>query len=485
MKIQKIRLVSNRNSVSGTGPSSSETEQKLTISASGRLWFSAYCRSEEDDPDYGPVRKLGATLGKDRAAEVLDHIEEVFRGKIEGKRALAGSEEDDEYQLTITDTKGKNHIYYGIMSRKADRIMATLSDDLRSLIPVDGLFLFDGGYVESTSPNKVKYCYCSIQPRGMNTEYFYISDFGLLQAGDFVEVPFGKDNVMMKGVVIMSDIFEGDKVPFPADQTKHIIRQITQEEFEKTDESGDVMTPEDREDLEQIVEILEDENYDAMYQWAVEHHERDDSIQIMQKVVQCYEECVKQNMAAAALNLGTLYYEGRYVRQDYTKAYELYKIAADAGEPRAICNLGYCYYYGRHQEVDYDKAYDYFLKGALLFDDSNCLYKLGDMYLHGYHVEVNERYAYLLYERAMFASYSEDGRPDPTIADIMQRLGQCFLYGIGVSADVPKALTLLNNALTGFYYRRKEDPSAKKLIELTKKYIEDAERILDEEGDEL
>jgi hypothetical protein len=40
---------------------------------------------------------------------------------------------------------------------------------------------------------------------------------------------------------------------------------------------------------------------------------------------------------------------------------------------------------------------------------------------------------------------------------------------------------LLNNALTGFYYRKKDDPNAVQLIAETKKCIEDAEKILDSE----
>ena len=55
------------------------------------------------------------------------------------------------------------------------------------------------------------------------------------------------------------------------------------------------------------------------------------------------------------------------------------------------------------------------------------------------------------------------------------------LYGIGISPDVPKALTLLNNALSGFYYRKKDDVNAVVLIEQTKKCILDAEKYLDEE----
>ena len=102
----------------------------------------------------------------------------------------------------------------------------------------------------------------------------------------------------------------------------------------------------------------------------------------------------------AVLNFGTFYYSGKFVEQDYKKAFELYKIDADAGEIRAICNCGYCFYYGCHQEIDYAEALKYFSLGALLFNDANCLYKLGDMYLNGYGTDKNEKYAFLLYERA-------------------------------------------------------------------------------------
>ena len=481
MKVQKIRLVSNNKGRYPAPISGEETEQKLTISSSGRLWFTAYIKGSEEEQDYSAVRKLGASLGKERGEEILDKIFGVFYGRKEGKFVPEGT---GDYQLIVTDTKGQNYVYGGELSKRADRIITKLSENLRELIPIDHLFLFDGG--EETEPARpgVRYCYCSIEPKGMTTNYFYISDFGLLQVGAYVEIPFGKKNVIMKGTVISSDFFDSDKVPFAVDRTKHIIREISQEEYENTDELSEVLTAEDQEDLEQVEDLIEAENYDGMYEWAYEHHERDDVKQIMAKVVQCYEECVRQNMPIAALNLGTLYYEGRYVRQDYQKAFDLYKTAADAGEPKAISNLGFCYYYGRHQEIDYAKAYDYFLKGALLFDDASCLYMIGDMYMQGYHVEKNERYAYQLYERAMFESYGDDGRPDPSIPDIMQRLGQCLLYGIGISPDVPKAFTLLSNALTGFYYRKKDDPGAASLIRATKKCIEDAEKILDVEDED-
>ena len=69
MRIQKIRLISKK-----LGQYSStlreESEQKLTISNSGRLWFTAYSGRDDEDQDYSAVRKLGASIGKELAVEI-------------------------------------------------------------------------------------------------------------------------------------------------------------------------------------------------------------------------------------------------------------------------------------------------------------------------------------------------------------------------------------------------------------------------------
>lgn len=52
----------------------------------------------------------------------------------------------------------------------------------------------------------------------------------------------------------------------------------------------------------------------------------------MDKVRECYEICAEQGNTTAALNLGTLYYNGTSIPQDFKKAAYYYEIAAAAGE---------------------------------------------------------------------------------------------------------------------------------------------------------
>ena len=226
-------------------------------------------------------------------------------------------------------------------------------------------------------------------------------------------------------------------------------------------------------------QLILSQDWEKVFEWACDHHDRSE-ISMMDKVTSCYYFCMQHGMPKAALNLGTFYYSGRFFEQDYQRAFELYKIAADVGEPRAICNCGYCFYYGRHQEVDFAEAYKYFSLGALLYDDANCLYKLGDMFLNGYAVEKNEAHAFQLYLRALDQAQMHDDQVSAA-ADAQYRIGKCYLRGIGTEKDVEEAHVQLSFALLNFYKRRKTDGFASGLIQKTKELIAEAQAELDAE----
>lgn len=342
---------------------------------------------------------------------------------------------------------------------------------------------------------KEKFVYCTVLPAGFESTYYYLSFLGELEMGTRVEIPFGAENHLIAGTVLNCRTFNEDEVPFPLEKMKSITRILGEMKFkeylakaEKPKKkvqlkSLDSFLSKTSADLDEVDELIEDEDYDGIFCWADKHHDCVDNPEILQKVLECYELCVGQNMPQAALNLGTMYYNGRVVEQDFRKAAHYYKIAADAGIPIALCNLGYCFYYGRHQDVDYEKAYEYFLKGALLHDDINCLYKIGDMYLNGYGVEQNKTYAFILYRRAweMCEKKKEDMESYYCLPDLQFRMGKCFLRGDGTRIDAEIALNFLTQALCGFYARRKTDPFVDGLIQSTREFIEKAQEMLEDE----
>ena len=79
-----------------------------------------------------------------------------------------------------------------------------------------------------------------------------------------------------------------------------------------------------------------------------------------------YELAAKQNHKSAYNNLGIIYKNGYSVPVDYTKAFELFKKAADLGNEIGMANLGECYIYGRGVSVDIGKGFDLLQKSAKL-----------------------------------------------------------------------------------------------------------------------
>ena len=326
-----------------------------------------------------------------------------------------------------------------------------------------------------------EYCYCVVRPKGFDSVYSYIAgeDISDIRIGAYVLVPFGRQNQIVKGQVLEINMVTAEQAPFPVERTKYILEVISEEEYRADEEESRPANEKEKEDLKLLETLIEDEDYQSIFRWACDHHDCVDSPAIMMMVVYSYEICAEQNDPTAALNLGTLYYNGHGVPQDFKKAAELYEIAAAVGELRAICNLGYCYYYGRHQKVDYEKALYYFQTGALLHNDPNCLYKVGDMYDAGLGVEQNKNYAVQLYFRAIQAC--NDGENDDFCrADILLRLGKCFLKDEILEVNPERALNYLLAALSGFYARLKTDPFVGNLIEDCKEWIRKAEEMLEE-----
>lgn len=95
---------------------------------------------------------------------------------------------------------------------------------------------------------------------------------------------------------------------------------------------------------------------------------------------------------AEAINyVGTLYYSGRIVKQDFEKAKYYYSVASLKECPQATINLGYIYYYARcGGEPDYENAFECFSNAMNIgdmYEEIEAGYKLFDFYFHGHYVE--------------------------------------------------------------------------------------------------
>lgn len=230
-----------------------------------------------------------------------------------------------------------------------------------------------------------------------------------------------------------------------------------------------------------IVKELEVEDPDKLFDWAYHTENNPDASRLeLENVIYVYELFRKRGWGMAANNLGSMYYNGIYFEEDRLKALEYYEEACEMGCQLAYSNLAYCYYYGGNGvKVDYRKAFRYFSEGANLFNDPNCLYKVGDMYRFGKYVEENDNKAFQMYVRALNACNKDSDRDFELQGDIRYRLGDCFLHGIGCEIDALEALWNLCHCLPILYRRLGKDKYVENTIKKANRLLKEAEKELE------
>lgn len=93
--------------------------------------------------------------------------------------------------------------------------------------------------------------------------------------------------------------------------------------------------------------------------------------------------------AAAQMKLGTLYYKGHGVNQDYVEAARLFRLAAEKGDPYAQSNLAYMCEVGEGVPQDYQEAAKWYLKAAEQGNVQAQFYA-GRLYEKGQGIEQND-----------------------------------------------------------------------------------------------
>lgn len=150
----------------------------------------------------------------------------------------------------------------------------------------------------------------------------------------------------------------------------------------------------------------------------------------MEEFISKMEELIKaeQGDVDAQNELGVMYFEGKDVEQDYSKAAEWFLKAANQGHANAQRYLGYMYYHGKGVEQDYGKAAEYWRKAA---EQGNAVaqFNLGYVYDSGEGVEQDYAKAAEWYEKAAAQGHKR----------AQYNLATMYEEGAGVSQDYAKA----------------------------------------------
>lgn len=139
-KPYKLQLVSDNTCRTPKPEPGEETEQHLTITADGKVWFSGFAHV----PSSGNsrlLRKAVFSIGSGPAGQILTAVADYFSQGITAKtfRGLGF------WNMALTNSQGITYFYDGNLCHDLMRGDHGLSSLARQHLNIDGLFMFDGG----------------------------------------------------------------------------------------------------------------------------------------------------------------------------------------------------------------------------------------------------------------------------------------------------------------------------------------------------
>ena len=139
--------------------------------------------------------------------------------------------------------------------------------------------------------------------------------------------------------------------------------------------------------------------------------------------------------AQAQADLGLIYERGDGVEQNWKKAINLYRKAAEQDHQWAQTQLGICYYYGNGVERDYSEAAKWYRRSADQGQPAG-QFNLGLLYYNGQGVDLDEREAVKWFQLSANQGFYA----------AQNMLAICYEKGDGIEKDLSKALELYRNS---------------------------------------
>ena len=150
-----------------------------------------------------------------------------------------------------------------------------------------------------------------------------------------------------------------------------------------------------------------------------------------EKGLEFIKKAAEQKYVEAEYQLGSIYYDGKYVEQDYALAFEWLKKAAVESHPIALFELGVMYHKGQYVPVDEEQAFRLYLRSAEA-GYGLAMANVGMRYVQGRGVRQDIPEGITWLERGV-ASHSSES---------MVWLGNLYREGTYVSADRQQAMKL-------------------------------------------
>ena len=140
-RLKSARIISNLMCFGPCPEPEDPVEQRLTISSTGRVWFSEYLYGNGYPEKYPLGRKIQLSIGKDKAAAILSKLADVR----DSGMPLMRCTDIGTWEMTLTDIAGNKSklscSMCGLMSEGIE-----LSNYIQERIPIESLAVFGDNF---------------------------------------------------------------------------------------------------------------------------------------------------------------------------------------------------------------------------------------------------------------------------------------------------------------------------------------------------
>ncbi len=139
-RLQKSQIISDLLCYGSCPEPDDPVEQRLTISSTGRIWFTERIFGPLGYTRYPIGRKIQLSIGKERATAILSKLADYS----ESEPPLIYCTDVGNWYMTLTDADGSNKKLSCSMNGNVFVGDIYLNDFIRARIPIDGLAVFGG-----------------------------------------------------------------------------------------------------------------------------------------------------------------------------------------------------------------------------------------------------------------------------------------------------------------------------------------------------
>lgn len=221
-QIKGMKLISNHICYGSYPKPDDEIEQHLSLFADGRAFFSGYGYGDYRDKKYKRKRNKQFKISQLEAIYVLSHIAMYFSREF----PLVFATDVGDWKLELVNSEGKTFVYQGSLCNELMIDGVGLSYLLRKYLRMTDLFAFDGDARVPISRKADEYIFVNVLFDGGAKTYCYLCDDELIQEGDEVLVPVGKDGELKTVYVESVELHTVEDAPFPIDKCKKVVRRI-------------------------------------------------------------------------------------------------------------------------------------------------------------------------------------------------------------------------------------------------------------------